>query len=109
MEYGSQTTKQGESLASDLKNAAIDATEAIKSSGQQLGEQMGERYQGTRAKLQETLSHAKSGLSDMQKKASIRTRDAVGSTDQFVKEHPWQSVGIGAIAGLVIGFLMMRR
>ncbi|RJG02178.1 DUF883 family protein [Noviherbaspirillum sedimenti] len=105
MEYGSQTTQQGESLASDLKNAAMDAGEAIKSSGQQLGE----RYQGTRARVQESLGKAKSGLSDMEKKVSIRTRDAVGSTDQFVKEHPWQSVGIGAVAGLVIGFLMMRR
>jgi len=105
MEYGSQIAKQGEALVDELKNAALDASDALKSGGQQLGE----RYQGTRAKLQETLSHAKSGLSDIQRKASIRTRDAVGSTDQFVKEHPWQSVGIGAVAGLVIGFLMMRR
>jgi len=105
MEYGSQMGKQGEGLVDELKNAALDASDALKSSGQQLGE----RYQGTRAKLQETLSDAKSGLSDMQRKASIRTRDAVDSTDNFVKEHPWQSVGIGAVAGLVIGFLMMRR
>ena len=109
MEYGTQTAKAGESLASDLKNAATDASEALKNTGQQLGEQMGERYQGARARFQDTMSQAKTNMSDMQRKASARTREAVDTTDQFVKEHPWQSVGIGAVAGLVIGFLMMRR
>lgn len=109
MEYGSQTTKAGESLASDLKSAAADAGEALKSTGQQLGDQMGERYQGARAKFQQTVGKAKTNLSAMEEKVGARTRDAVDTTDQFVKEHPWQSVGIGAVAGLVIGFLMMRR
>ncbi len=109
MEYGSQTARPGETLADDVNNAAMDAGEAIKASGQQLGDQMGERYRSTRARVQEGLSQAKNNLSDMQKKASVRTRDAADTADQFVKEHPWQSVGIGAVAGLVVGFLMMRR
>jgi len=109
MEYGSQTTKPGESLASDLRDAATDASEALRNTGQQLGEQMGERYQGARARFQQTMGKAKTNLSAMEEKVGARTRDAVDTTDQFVKEHPWQSVGIGAAVGLAIGFLMMRR
>jgi ElaB/YqjD/DUF883 family membrane-anchored ribosome-binding protein len=108
MEYGSQTN-QGDALGTDMKNAARDAGEAIKTSGQQLGDEMGERYRNARSKFQDTLSQAKDGLTDMQENVSARTRDAMDSTDQFVKEHPWQSVGIGAAVGLVVGFLMMRR
>ncbi|QAU35685.1 DUF883 family protein [Janthinobacterium sp. 17J80-10] len=109
MEYGSQTANTADSLAGDLKNAAADAGDALKNTGQQLGDQLGERYQGARAKFQKTMGTAKTNLSAMEEKVGARTRDAVDTTDQFVKEHPWQSVGIGAVAGLVIGFLMMRR
>lgn len=109
MAYGSQTSNQGEALGADMKNTAMDLGESIKESGQQLGEQMGEGYRNARAKFQDTLSQAKNGLSDMQENVSARTRDAMDSTDQYVREHPWQSVGIGAAVGVVLGLLMMRR
>lgn len=109
MAYGSQTTNQGETLGADMKNAAMDAGESLKESGQEFGEQMNEGYRNARARFQDTLSQAKSGLSDMQQNVGARTRDAMDSTDQYVREHPWQSVGIGAAVGVVLGFLMMRR
>lgn len=98
MEYGSQSTNQGEALGNDMKNAARDA-----------GDAMGESYRTARAKFQDTLSQAKDGLSDMQENVSARTRTAMDSTDEYVREHPWQSVGIGAAVGVVLGLLMMRR
>lgn len=105
MEYGSQTAHTADTLAGDLKNAAADAGDTLEDSKEQLGE----RYQSARARFQKTMSTAKTNLSSMEGKMGARARDAVDTTDQFVKEHPWQSVGIGAVAGLVVGFLMMRR
>ena len=34
---------------------------------------------------------------------------AAKTADDFVKENPWQAVGISALAGLVIGILISRR
>jgi ElaB/YqjD/DUF883 family membrane-anchored ribosome-binding protein len=37
------------------------------------------------------------------------TKQAVKVTDDYVHENPWRSIGIGAAAGLLIGFLAARR
>lgn len=105
MEYGSQNGTSAENLADDVKFSAQDAEDALRSTGAQMNEQ----YQDTKAKLREKVSRAKNGFSEMEQKVGARTREVAGSADHFVKEHPWQSVGIGAVAGLVAGLLMTRR
>ena len=36
-------------------------------------------------------------------------RKAVDVTDDFVREHPWQSTGLAALAGVLIGFVFLRK
>jgi ElaB/YqjD/DUF883 family membrane-anchored ribosome-binding protein len=107
MEYGS--TNQGDSLGKDMKNTAKDASDTLKATGQQLGDQVGEQYRNARAKFQDTVSQAKDSFSGIQDDVSERARTAMDSTDQYVRDNPWQAVGIGAAVGVVLGFLMMRR
>ncbi|TCS38280.1 ElaB/YqjD/DUF883 family membrane-anchored ribosome-binding protein [Paucimonas lemoignei] len=107
MDYSS--TNSSDSMGKDMKNAARDATDTLKATGQQLGEQMSEQYRNARSKFQDTFSQAKSNFSDIQENVSERTRTAMDSTDQYVRDNPWQAVGIGAAIGVVLGFLMMRR
>ena len=38
-----------------------------------------------------------------------RAKAAGHATDEFVQEHPWQSIGIAAGLGLVVGLLIARR
>ena len=38
-----------------------------------------------------------------------RSREMASVADDYVRERPWQMVGIGAAAGLAIGFLVARR
>ena len=38
-----------------------------------------------------------------------RARSGANATDQYVREQPWQAVGISAAVGLLIGFLVGRR
>ena len=35
--------------------------------------------------------------------------DAAATTESFVHEHVWSTVGVGALAGLVLGMLIARR
>ena len=35
--------------------------------------------------------------------------EAARAADEFVHEHPWKAVGIGAGVGLIIGLLIGRR
>lgn len=103
------TTGQGidarNKLANDLKRVIKDAEELLRSSGQQVDE----GYQVARAKFESTLTSAKSGLSSLQGNVFDSSREALANTNQYVQEHPWQSVGVGALAGLVLGMWLGRR
>ena len=38
-----------------------------------------------------------------------KTKLAAKATDDYVRDNPWQAVGIAAMAGLVLGILISRR
>jgi ElaB/YqjD/DUF883 family membrane-anchored ribosome-binding protein len=103
-----RTAQGGEArdkLVKDLKAVIKDAEELLKNTGQQVDE----GYQSARAQFETTLKSAKNGLSKAEESLVARTRDTVRNTDKYVQEHPWQSVGVGAFAGLIIGLLIGRK
>lgn len=38
-----------------------------------------------------------------------KTKEAALATDEYVRANPWESVGVAAAVGLVIGMLIARR
>jgi ElaB/YqjD/DUF883 family membrane-anchored ribosome-binding protein len=100
-----QSSTGRDKIVSDLKLVIKDAEELLKSTGQQ----MDSGYQSARARFESTLQNAKLGLDNVQGKVTVSTKDAVETTSRYVQENPWQSVGVGAVAGLVIGLLLGRK
>ncbi len=97
------TMQEGrDKLISDLKAVIKDAEDLLKSTGNQ----MDSSYQSTRARFESNLQSAKSGLYNMQGKMAASTKEATDTADRYVKENPWQSVGVGAVAGLVVGLIL---
>lgn len=92
-------------LLEDLRLVIKDAEDLLRSSGQQLDE----GYRVARARFESTLSDARSSLSGLEERVAEGARDALDTTQQYVKENPWQAVGIGALTGLAIGLLIGRR
>ncbi len=92
-------------LLDDLRLVIKDAEDLLKSTGQQVDE----GYKLARARFESSLSSARSGLSTLEERVAVSARDALETTDQYVQSHPWQSVGAGALAGLVIGLWLGRR
>lgn len=92
-----------------MKAVINDAEDLLKSTGNQVGGQLDDTYRSARTRFETTLKNAKAGLSDLQDSMTTRTKEMVGTADSYVKANPWQSVGIGAVAGLVVGFLLMRK
>lgn len=93
------------SLINDLKLVIKDAEDLLRNTGQQASD----GYQKARAKFESTLSTARDGLSTAEERLMESTREAMETADQYVRENPWQAVGIGALAGLVVGLLVGRR
>jgi ElaB/YqjD/DUF883 family membrane-anchored ribosome-binding protein len=62
-----------------------------------------------KAKVKIALAAAKSALADSAAQVKQQARQATKSTDAYVRDNPWQVVGIAAVIGLAVGFLATRR
>ena len=58
--------------------------------------------------LKETLRNAKAEVERIEDLVVTRTKEAAKATDVYVKENPWQSAGIAAGVGLLLGLLIGR-
>lgn len=59
--------------------------------------------------LRESGDKTKEELKELHSKAKGVLRDAVDQADSYVRDKPWQGVGIGAAVGIVLGVLLARR
>ena len=62
-----------------------------------------------RKKVEGALAGAKTALADGRNSVRRQAQEAVHAGDTYVRDQPWQAVGIAAAAGLLIGFLVARR
>ena len=62
-----------------------------------------------RAKVEQTLAKAKSTAMDGAANIRGYARDAGNATDEYVHESPWTAIGLAAMVGVVVGFLVTRR
>jgi ElaB/YqjD/DUF883 family membrane-anchored ribosome-binding protein len=94
-----------EKLTSDLRQVVVDVEELLRATAGQAGEKIGE----ARVKAERTLSYARSRLSDLEEQALDKAREAAGDADEYVRENPWQAIGITAGVAFLIGLLVSRR
>ena len=94
-----------ETLRADLATVMRDAEALLKASSEQGGAKADE----ARAKIRESLQHAKERLLEAERAAIRHGEEAVAATETRIRDNPWQSVGFAAAVGLVIGVLLARR
>ena len=94
-----------EKLVADLKVVVADAEELLRATASQAGE----KVSAARERIQASLATAKVKLGDAERVLTEKTKQAARVTDDYVRDNPWQAVGIAAMAGLVLGILISRR
>jgi ElaB/YqjD/DUF883 family membrane-anchored ribosome-binding protein len=62
-----------------------------------------------RAKVKMALAAAKSALSDGAAQFRGQATQVSKTADDYVRDNPWQVIGVAAVVGLVLGVLMARR
>ena len=62
-----------------------------------------------RGKVQRAVEATKQSLADGADGLRRRAQWAAGSADDYVRDSPWQAVGIAALVGAVVGILATRR
>jgi ElaB/YqjD/DUF883 family membrane-anchored ribosome-binding protein len=68
----------------------------------------GEGVDALRERLRTHVDTLQAVLGDAQSAAKQRYRVAADNTDRYVRENPWQAVGIGAGIGFLLGVLAAR-
>lgn len=66
-------------------------------------------FEKLREKLEEKIDLAKQMLGENGKQMADSARNAAKVTDNYVRENPWQAIGIAAVIGAVIGYALSRR
>jgi len=99
------TEVNSDKLIEDLKVVIRDAEALIKATSAQTGE----KIQEVRAKAEESLRQAKVRLTAAEAEALKQVREVADATEEYVRENPWQSIGIAAGVGLLLGVLISRR
>lgn len=87
-------------LVADLRRVVRDSEEILKVTGEEGGES-----HDMRERLTQTLQSAKAVYRRLQNK----TVAAAKATDQSIRTHPYQALGIAVGAGLLVGFFIGRK
>lgn len=94
-----------EKLVKDLKSVVADADELLK----EVASSSVEEFAAARSKLAGRLVTAKARLDGARSAVAETAQGAVEATHEYARENPAKLVGIAALAGLVIGYLLSRR
>lgn len=90
-----------DTLVADLKTVVRDSEQLLES----IGSVTGEKAEAVKEKLGESLRAARETCRRLEDKTKENLRQA----DATIREHPYQSIGVAAALGFVIGALVARK
>jgi ElaB/YqjD/DUF883 family membrane-anchored ribosome-binding protein len=82
--------------------------DTIQKNSADAGQQQDSGHDSAWAKFESTLQNAMENYGPLEEQLLATSRETLEAVDLYVKENPWQAVGIGAAAGLILGFLIRR-
>jgi len=94
-----------EKLIADLQNVVSGSGEMLKNAADSSVETLA----AARDQFGGKVNEAKAQLADLSAVARDKVSFTADRTREYVKAHPWQSVGLVAVGGLLIGLLLNRR
>lgn len=102
---GTQSSAKADALARDFKNVVADAQELLEA----LGNDGDAKIKAMKGRVQVSLNQARERLGELQANVVDGAKAAASATDEYVHHNPWQAVGVSAVIGGLIGYLIGRR
>ncbi len=62
-----------------------------------------------RSKVAAAVTTAKKAIAGGVEQVQGQASEAIEASDRFVRNQPWEAIGIAALAGVAVGFLLARR
>jgi ElaB/YqjD/DUF883 family membrane-anchored ribosome-binding protein len=106
MDQATQPSNEGTGrLAEDFRKVVSDAEQLLRHAANEASQ----GYSDARQRLEASLAAAREELSSMEQTVADGARRAGRTTDGYVRNHPWESIAVGAGIGLLVGLLIGRR
>ena len=108
-DYGDNGRSLKDTASEEFKNFVTDIEDVVK----KVSNISDADVARVRDKVQAAIYSTKSGIASSAANIRAQAQQAAQYADDYVRESPWQAVGIGAalaaVLGLSIGFLAARR
>jgi ElaB/YqjD/DUF883 family membrane-anchored ribosome-binding protein len=92
-------------LIDDLRVVVADAEALLAATANDASEPGRE----VRGRASAAIEEARARLEELESEIRSRAKAAAEDAGRFVREKPWQSVGVAAAVGVVVGMLLGRR
>ncbi len=92
-------------LLQDLQSVVREAEALLKATAGHAGDKVDE----VRARAEQAVREARSRIDDVEHQTMRHVREAATEAEGYVRDNPWQALGVAAGAGLLLGLLLGRR
>lgn len=92
-------------ITGDIKTVIGDSEDLLKAAANVSGE----GFAVAREKFEGKIRSAKTRLAEAAQPAIDKARETAAATDDYVRDHPWKTIGVAAAVGVLIGILTARR
>jgi len=96
------TAASRDKLVEDVKILTKDVQDLLRATASVVGERATE----ARGKVEASLKVAQEKLATVHETAKAKGREAALATDEYVRDNPWNSVGIAAGVGFLVGLAL---
>ena len=92
-------------IAQEFQDFVADMEDLIEASTSLTGDELAR----AKSKLYARVAAARVFVEEIPATISDRARNSVRVADSYLREQPWQAIGMTAAVGVLIGFLLGRR
>jgi ElaB/YqjD/DUF883 family membrane-anchored ribosome-binding protein len=92
-------------LLQDLRTVVHDAEALLRATAGQAGE----RVQEARTQAEASVRQARERIGELERNVTAQARAAAREADRYVRDNPWQSLGIAAGIAFLAGMLVARK
>jgi ElaB/YqjD/DUF883 family membrane-anchored ribosome-binding protein len=93
-----------EKLVADLKTLSGDVQQILQATAGDARQEL----TAARERLRQSAERIKTEVAQIEARTVARTKAAAAEGDRYVRDHPWQAVGIAGAIGVLVGLLMRR-
>ncbi len=99
------TREARERLMEDVKTLARDAEELLKATAND----MSDKAKEARSKLAAAVERAKASCENLGVNGLEQAKVAAKRTDEAIRTHPYESLGVAFVVGLLFGAVLRRK